>query len=76
MEQCERKAVAAHSDRVAEGDCAAVDVHLGGVDPEIGRRCDTNSGESLVQLEEVKIGNGNASFFGGEHGRSAWLMQE
>ena len=76
VEQCECQAVTANADRVAESDCSAVDVDFVGVDPELCCRCDTNSGERLVQLEKVEIGNGDAGLLGGEHRGSAGLMQE
>src|SRR3712207_1751461 len=46
---------AAHADRVAEGDGAAVGVHLLGVDPELLRGDQRDGGEGLVELDQVEV---------------------
>src|SRR3712207_9187517 len=46
---------AAHADRVAEGDRAAVGVDLLRVDPELLRGDERDSGERLVELDQVEV---------------------
>ena len=55
VEQGQREAVATHTDRVAERDGAAVDVDDLVGDAEFVDRCATDSGERLVDLEQVEV---------------------
>src|SRR5580700_2958828 len=47
-----------HAERMAECDCAAVDVELVLIDRELARRGDHLYGERLVDLDEVDIVDG------------------
>ena len=55
VEQRQGEAVAAHADRVAEGDGPAVDVDDVAGDAEIGHRRQADGGERLVDLEQVEV---------------------
>ena len=57
VQQRERQAVAAHADRVAEGDRPAVDVDDLVGDAEVGHRGHADRGERLVDLEQVDVGD-------------------
>src|SRR5215203_5448593 len=51
----QREAIAAHPDRVAEGDGTTVDVDDVVADPQLGDRSDAHRGECLVDLEQVDV---------------------
>ena len=60
VQERERQPVAAHADRVTEGDGATVDVDDLVADAELGHRGDADGGERLVDLEQVDVGDGYA----------------
>ena len=51
----ECQAIAAHADRVAERNRTTVDIDDVHADPELARRCDTDRGEGIVELEQVSF---------------------
>ena len=51
---------ARHPNRVSDGDRAAVDVHLRGVDAQLFRRRQRDRGERLIDLDDVELIDGDA----------------